>query len=225
MEIKDIKFYDNKVYLLKTCSLTSEKFKNIVKEFKYEDLYAKYKAYKDEKRVEKTKFPAINVAFYKHIFENDTVPSPERMLELYFDLYSDRVKVVEDKVIFNNDEYSLNALKARILRTYPSLIRDFHFYLMVKEANVFDKVTYSCADDINGTDVAITHQEVKYTVSLYTKTERSLKFKQIKDKFRHQYDENEIRIKLNLSKAYDCGQIKLYTQSDVDFVKKRIINE
>lgn len=225
MEIKDIKFYDNNVYLLKTCSLTSEKFKNIVKEFKYEDLYAKYKAYKDEKRVEKTKFPAINVAFYKHIFENDTVPSPEGMLELYFDLYSDRVKIVEDKVIFNNDEYSLNALKARILRTYPSLIRDFHFYLMVKEANVFDKVTYSCADDINGTDVAITHQKVKYTVSLYTKTERSLKFKQIKDKFRHQYDENEIRIKLNLSKAYDCGQIKLYTQSDVDFVKKRIINK
>lgn len=225
MEIKDIKFYDNNVYLLKTCSLTSEKFKNIVKEFKYEDLYAKYKAYKDEKRVEKTKFPAINVAFYKHIFENDTVPSPEGMLELYFDLYSDRVKIVEDKVIFNNDEYSLNALKARILRTYPSLIRDFHFYLMVKEANVFDKVTYSCADDINGTDVAITHQKVKYTVSLYTKTERSLKFKQIKDKFRNQYDENEIRIKLNLSKAYDCGQIKLYTQSDVDFVKKRIINK
>ena len=79
-------------------------------------------------------------------------------MDLYFEMYTDKIKVVDENVVMGGTSYNLNALKARILRTYPSLLRDFHFYLMLKECNSFDKVTYSCADDIKGTDITIVHK-------------------------------------------------------------------
>ena len=75
-----------------------------------------------------------------------------------------KIKVIDENVVMGGASYNLNALKARILRTYPSLLRDFHFYLMLKECNSFDKVTYSCADDIKGTDITIVHKSKKYVV-------------------------------------------------------------
>ena len=227
MEIKDIKFHSDSVYLLKTCEVTLDKFEETVEKFDYNTIYAKYKMCKDEVGVEKVKFPHINFAFYKYLFERDEVPSPEEILVLYFDLYKQHFKVIEeqDTVYYKNKKYSLKALKARVLRTYPSLIRDFHFYLMLKKENIFDKVTYSCADDINGKDITVIYKDEKYIVSLYTNTRRAQEFKKIKNEFRHKYGKNEIKIPLDFDNAYDCGTIKLYPQKDVEYVKETILNK
>ena len=83
---------------------------------------------------------------------------------MYFEIYTDKIKVIDENAVMGGTSYNLNALKARILRTYPSLLRDFHFYLMLKECNSFDKVTYSCADDIKGTDITIVHKNKKTTL-------------------------------------------------------------
>ncbi len=220
MNIIDIKFMGDSVYLLKSCTVTSEELKETVKSFDYNNLYSKYREYKDEDGVEKAQFPPINFVFYKFVFENDSIPSPQKVLELYFELYSDKIKVSEESAEMGGISYNLNALKARILRTYPSLLRDFHFYLMLKECCSFDKVTYSCADDIKGTDITIVHKSKKYIVSLFTDTKRAWNFKKIKNIFRHKYGQNEIKVPMILDEADKCGDFMLYKQSDILFVVK-----
>lgn len=224
MEIKDIKFMGDSVYLLKSCTVTSEELKETVKVFDYNDLYSKYREYKDEDGVEKAQFPPINFVFYKFVFENDSIPSPQKVLDLYFELYSDKIKIFDQSAEMNGEKYNLNALKARILRTYPSLLRDFHFYLMLKECHSFDKVTYSCAEDIKGTDITIVHKNKKYIVSLFTDTKRSWSFKRIKNIFRHRYGQNEIKVPIVLDEAYKCGDFMLYKETDVQIVKRKVFH-
>lgn len=222
MNIIDIKFMGDNVYLLKSCTVTSEELKKTIKMFDYNDLYNQYREYKDEDGVEKAKFPPINFVFYKFVFENDSVPSPQNVLDLYFELYSDEIKVSGGSAEMKGTSYDLKALKARILRTYPSLLRDFHFYLMLKECDCFDKVTYSCIDDIKGTDITIVHKNKKYVVSLFTDTKRSWFFKKIKNVFRHKYGQNEIKVPMVLDEADKCGDFMLYKQSDVEYVRQRV---
>lgn len=222
MEIKDIKFMGDSVYLLKSCTVTSEELKETVKTFDYNDLYSKYREYKDEGGVEKTQFPPINFVFYKLVFENDGIPSPQKVLDIYFELYSDKIKVYEESAEMGGTSYNLNALKARILRTYPSLLRDFHFYLMLKECGCFDRVTYSCADDIKGIDITIVHKKKTYIISLFTDTKRSWGFKRIKNIFRHKYGQNEIKVPMVLDQADKCGDFMLYKESDVKSVINKI---
>lgn len=222
MNIIDIKFMGDNAYLLKSCTVTTDELKQSVTSFNYNELYGKYREYKDENGVEKAQFPPINFVFYKLVFEHDKIPSPEKVLDLYFEMYTDKIKVVDENVVMGGTSYNLNALKARILRTYPSLLRDFHFYLMLKECNSFDKVTYSCADDIKGTDITIVHKNKKYIVSLFTDTKRSWGFKKIKNIFRHKYGQNEIKVPMVLDKADECGDFMLYKLSDVDCVRRKI---
>ena len=222
MNIIDIKFMGDSVYLLKSCTVNSDELKETVKSFDYNGLYSKYREYKDENGVEKAQFPPINFVFYKFVFENDSIPSPQKVLDLYFELYSDKIKVSEESAEMGGIGYNLNALKARILRTYPSLLRDFHFYLMLKECGSFDKVTYSCADDIKGTDITIVHKNKKYIVSLFIDTKRAWNFKKIKNIFRHKYGQNEIKVPMILDEADKCGDFMLYKQSDILFVIKHL---
>lgn len=209
-------------YLLKSCKITAGELEQTIKAFDYNELYSEYRDYKDENGVEKTQFPPINFVFYKYVFENDSIPSPQNVIDSYFELYEDNIKVVDGNAEMNGVIYNLNALKARILRTYPSLLRDFHFYLMLKECNSFDKVTYSCADDIKGIDITIVHRNQKYIVSLFTDTKRSWSFKKIKNIFRHRYGKNEIKVPMVLDEADKCGDFMLYKKSDVKNVTDKI---
>lgn len=224
MDIIDIKFMGDSVYLLKSCTVTSEELKNTVETFDYNDLYHKYREYKEEYGVEKAKLPPMNFVFYKFIFENDSIPSPQNILDLYFEFYSDRIEVIYESAKIDGISYNLNALKARVLRTYPSLLRDFHFYLMLKECGYFHKVTYSCADDINGIDITIFHNNKKYIVSLFTDTKRSWSFKRIKNIFRHKYGQNELKVPLVLDESFKCGDFMLYKQSDVEQIINSVKN-
>ena len=225
MNIIDIKFMGDNVYLLKSCTVTSEQLKRTIKAFDYNNLYSKYREYKDEHGVEKAQFPPINFVFYKFVFENDSVPSPREVLDSYFELYSEKVKVSDDSVVVCGTSYNLPALKARILRTYPSLLRDFHFYLMLKECGSFDKVTYSCADDIKGMDIIIVHKKKKYIVSLFTDTKRAWNFKKIKNIFRHKYGQNEIKVPMVLNEADKCGDFMLYKDKNIKYVQKYILKK
>lgn len=223
MNILDIKFMGDNAYLLKSYKIKSGELEQTIKAFDYNKLYSEYRDYKDENGVEKAQFPPINFVFYKYVFENDSIPSPQNVIDLYFELYEDNIKVIDGNAEMNGVIYNLNALKARILRTYPSLLRDFHFYLMLKECNCFDKVIYSCADDIKGTDITIVYKNKKYVISLFTDTKRSWSFKRIKDIFRHRYGKNEIKVPMVLDKADQCGDFMLYKESDVEYVKKNVL--
>lgn len=221
MEIKDVKFMNNEVFLLKNTGITLEQCLSQIKNIKYDAYYDPYRCEKDD-TVENTQFPPIIFAFYSFVFYKQKIPTPEELVDNYFSINEKEITICKDSIIFREKEYKKKALIGRILRTYPSLIRDFHFYLLLVRENCFDKVIYSCRTDIEGKDIIVKHRGKEYQISLFVKTRRSNFFKDIKNKFRHKYI-NEIKIPLELESREKTGDFFLYSKRHIDTVKKHII--
>ena len=215
MNIIDIKFCNDEVYELKKVALTSEDVERQIGSINYNGIYEKYREVKDENGVEKENIPYLCPIFYHYIFTNNTVPSPNELIDEYFKIYDNVFTPREDTIWYRGKNYKRIAIEARLLRTYPSLIRDFHFYLLLKEAKAFTKVIYSCNEDIAGRDIKIVHNGQEYIVSLMVQTKRSLFFKKRKNEIRHQYGDNEIQIKLDLKKAKTIGDFYVYDKSHI----------
>lgn len=221
MEIKDIRFMNNEVFLLKNTEITLEECLAQISSIKYDSYYDPYRCEKDD-AVENTQFPPIIFAFYSFVFYNQKIPTPKELIDNYFSIYAKEITVFPDNIIYKGSDYKKKALIGRILRTYPSLIRDFHFYLLLVTENCFDKVIYSCKIDIDGKDIIIKHRGKEYQISLFVKTRRSNFFKDIKNKSRHEYI-NEIKIPLELEHSQKTGDFFLYSKQHIDIVKKHII--
>lgn len=218
--IEDIKFINDEVYLHKSIEMSlSECIKQISK-IHYEAYYNHYR-HENDYDVENTQFPPIIYAFYSFVFYKNKIPSPEELINNYFVLYAEQIIAEGEEVKYNNKKYKKCALIARILRTYPSLIRDFHFYLLLVNEKCFDKVIYSCKTDIEGKDIIIKHKGDIYQVSLFVDTKRSKSFKKIKNNIRHEYN-NEIAIPIKFELAERCGDFYVYGQKDLEKIKKHI---
>lgn len=222
MAIRDIKFMNNEGYLLKDISFSLQECEEQMKAIKYDEFYDRYRSFRDDNGVENTQFPSIIFSFYNIIFNQNIVPTPQDLLKDYYDLYADQITLNGNKVFYKNNEFQKECLDARILRTYPSLVRDYHFYLMLVESKIFDKVIYSCKTDISGKDVLITHKDKQYEVSLFVETKRANFFKSIKNAYRHKYS-NEIQLPLDLNTAEKCGDFFVYSVYHIEKIKKSIL--
>ena len=223
MALLDIRFCNDQAFLQKRNTITSIELERQIAAIDYEGAYSRYKNIKDEDSVEKEKFPPVNYAFFAYVFGHAKIPDTEELQEMYFEMYKTGLARTDDKhVRYKGRVYPLLALQGRILRTYPSLIRDFHFFLLLREDGSFEKVVYSCRNDINGRDIIIKHKGREHEVSLFVETSRSLFFKEMKNRFRHEYGGNEIQVPLNLNKATRCGDFCLYGKNDVLAVKTAV---
>ena len=223
MAIKDIKFMNGEGYLLKDLSLSFEEYEKQLRQIDYDRFYDKYRSHRDENGVEKTQFPSIIFAFYNIVFTQCKVPRPVDLLEEYYLLNETELHIDGEIVTYQSRQFKKTDLDARILRTYPSLIRDHHFFLMLSKEGCFDKVIYSCKNDIAGKDIIVQHQGKEYCISLFAKTTRSNFFKQIKNAFRHVYSSTEIPLSLDLAHARKCGDFYVYGSEDVSNVKSVIL--
>ena len=219
--IHDIKFKNTQAYLLKDIDLTLEQCEFQIKKIDYEFFYEPYKHIKEEK-AENTKFPSIIYAFYSLVFSSNQVPAPQILIDTYFSLYSGQIQYDGETVFYAGQTFKKSAVIGRILRTYPSLVRDLHFYLMLVQAHCFDEVIYSCKTDVSGKDILIRHNHKEYELSLYVDTTRSRKFKSIKNLFRHNYN-NEIKLPLSLNSARKIGDFFVYSQKDIQTVKQQVV--
>jgi hypothetical protein len=225
MAIKDIKFMNGEGYLLKDLSLSLETYEAQMKQIDYDCIYDQYRGCRDEFGVEKTQFPSIIFAFYNIVFSLGKVPTPEELLDEYYRLNNADLFIDGDAVVYQNRSFRKIDLDARILRTYPSLVRDHHFYLMLAAEHCFDRVIYSCKNDISGKDLIVQHKGKEYFISLFVKTKRSTFFKQIKNTFRHIYSRKEIPLPLELDAAKKCGDFFVYDQGDLQQVKYVILKK
>lgn len=225
MAIKDIRFMNGEGYLLKDIMLSLTECEKQMRTIEYERYYDVLRTHRDDAGVEKTQFPSFVYAFYNYVFSQWVIPTPIKFLNEYYSLNCDELFVNAGMVTYQDSTYEKLDLDARILRTYPSLIRDFHFYLMLIEARCFDKVIYSCQKDIEGKDLLIKHNGKEYVVSLFVQTKRASFFKKVKNAFRHQYGANEIQIPLDLSTANKCGEFFIYSSEDVEKIRSIIIDE
>jgi hypothetical protein len=121
--------------------------------------------------------------------------------------------------------YDKTAVSARLLRSYPSLVREIHFFQLVKESNVFNDVSYCSYDDVeSGIDFNVMLGGKEYNILCYVKTQRSLWFRKKKD-FRHKNPiMNAIEMPLDLSKGKKIGNWIVYDNAQVELLLNKIIN-
>jgi hypothetical protein len=133
--------------------------------------------------------------------------------------------VAMDMIACNGISYDRNGIKNRLLRTYPSLIRDLHFFYLLKNSNKFESVSYSLdADYYNGTDLKIEYQLKSYFISVFISSKRSIDYKN-KKKDRHDYSNiPEIALKPELASLKRVGEFNLLTMKHVEEVIDKINN-
>lgn len=174
---------------------------------------------KDE-NVEKAKLPPFALAFYYHLFAQRRIPTEEELIDRYISFSG---KVEDDRVVIEEEVYSLEGLKARILRTYPSLIRDFHFYLLLNESDRFQRVSYSLSEDYyNGLDLCVYRHDRAFHLSLYLKTRRGTDFKKQKLSRHDYFGVSEIELPLEFRSLRKVGEIRLCIESHVEEVINKI---
>jgi hypothetical protein len=171
-------------------------------------------------KVEKAKLPPFALAFYYHLFSQRSIPTEKELFDRYIS-FSGQLR--ESDVVIEDKSYSAEGLRARLLRTYPSLIRDFHFYLMLQESKRFDSVGYSLSKDYyDGLDLSVSCSGQTFHLSVYVQTKRSAEFKK-KKYTRHDYSGvKEIAIPLAFSSLKQLGSIYVCTTSHVQTVLGKI---
>jgi len=165
------------------------------------------------------KFPMFVPAFYDFVFQRKLIPDQNSYWEHYLAINS------SDSVIRGlTDELKLG-LKARVFRTYPSLVRDIHFVTTVKESASFDNVIYNMKLDIEkGVDMLIEQGNKLFAVNLYTKTYRA-QIGREKKKYRHTSDERFIYVEfpVEFKGSKQCGDFFLYGSKELGQLKSLIL--
>ncbi|MES2652036.1 MAG: hypothetical protein V4663_09855 [Bacteroidota bacterium] len=161
-----------------------------------------------DQKIENAIFPPFAQVFYSLIYQFKKLPSEDDFFSEYLKWL--KVELKNLHFVYKNEQYSIDGLKARIFRTYPSLIREIHFYYYLLNSKEFDNVNYSLSKDyFEGIDITIMYNKVKYSLSIHTATNRAKKYKITKND-RHNYnDVNEIVLSDEFHKLNKFGDFYL----------------
>lgn len=182
---------------------------------------------RDENVEKMSGFPQVGGFFYKKVMEKGLPTAHsfyETVVKEHFDISPDGTEATLRK---NGKKCSVEGLRGRMYRMYPSLLRDFMFFVLCSTSGAFDEVEYSLELDwIYGYDLYITHQGERFGVALFTDTKRAHDFKNHKYGRRRDVVENTTEIVLTInpfSKDKQVGDYALYNMDDVYLLKNAII--
>jgi len=163
-------------------------------------------------------FPMFIKPFYDLVYKQQTIPSQIDYFEYYLKKNSPFFKNL------NLDEQMMLGLKARIFRTYPSLVRDIHFATLLKERLTRIGVFYNTQLDIqNDIDTLLIVNKKFYSLSLFTDTVNGRKARD-KKRFRHTRFSNVsyIELPVEFKGSTQCGDFFLYGNRELDLVKNQL---
>jgi hypothetical protein len=120
---------------------------------------------KVEKRI---KFPQFVRAFYNFIYNKAKVPTQQEFYEYYISVNHEHFSTAQ----YPDEIY--NGLRARVFRTYPSLVRDFHFNKVLTERIQGYEIVYNSNLDIeHDIDTLLVLNNQYWAACLYTQTRRA----------------------------------------------------
>lgn len=220
MEILNVEIYNKHIRQVKDFTLTCKALEEKLEQLQYTG----ENRIKDE-QVENMQLPPIALPFYSYIYDTGNIPTEDILIELYLGQEEYFGYLPEEKIEVNFkgivSVVSLEGVIGRVLRTYPSLIRDFHFYLMSVESGEFDAVRYSFIDDFeNKIDLKIMYKEMWFNIGLQIKSTRSSFFQRLKQ-HRHK-PVDVLYIELDRRKCKTCGSLFLYTQEHLQTLIKTL---
>ncbi len=214
--IDDICLMSDQVCAVRRLPLTALSVEELVGSFTYSG-----KNLESDPSVENAKLPPAIVAFYYFLFKKLSVPTEEEFINAYSEVHE--IDLTNGPVIYREKNYPAAAVRARLLRTYPSILRDFHFYLLLKESGRFQAVRYSLATDYHkGIDISVVCGDGEFGLSILLNTKRGRYFKKRKT-YRHDYGRvKEIVLEVDFNSLHKCGDFFLLCEHHIDSVIKLI---
>lgn len=159
-------------------------------------------------------FPNMMNTLWAYICTFRLFPTQTEFLEHYMR--------VHDSVIRNFDQ---TGVMARVLRSYPSLAREIHFYSLAKESNIFSSVYYSAYHDVElGVDIQVGLGRHIYNVSCFILTKRAVQFRKSKQLHRHAPQSNAIDNTLDLKTGKHINGWIFFDQTHVNKLFNKILN-
>lgn len=195
--------------------LTFRDVKAVTDRLRYESGHRRY-----DLQVEMAKLPPIVGSFHAYIAEHGHVPRDYELVTQYLGdwFYKDeggfRLRAHPCKL------FSKTGLAARVMRAYPSLMREFGFFLQVRDSHLFDEVRYSLkADYRDGIDLVVVKGGKQYGVALYCGTARSRSWKDHKNLLHSYAAMPQIDVVLDAKRVHGFAY---YDEGDVRRVASRI---
>lgn len=130
--------------------------------------------------------PSMVCYFYYYLYLYKRIPNQEEYINFYYLLNSEWVKNHVGK------QYN-SAFQGRLSRFYPSMLRDIHFYHLLKESKLFKRVLFVLEYDLDAkVDIFIESSSQWYGIQLRTNTRNSHKY------YKKKNNRNMISVKATL---------------------------
>lgn len=219
-DVVDIELANDRIRLCKKFSLTAAEAEEKIVAMSY----GGNTLLRDE-ACEKAFLPPLITVFYNCVFLKNELPTESELIVSYLETYFDRCS--ESELLLKKNYIPVGrslplplseaGIRARMLRAYPSLIRDFHFFLLCRESGYFEEVKYSVkADYFKGYDLVVKYAGYYFYVKLYVATHRGEYYKNRKYGRRvYENPANIIELMIDLNKKKKKGHFYLYDQDDV----------
>lgn len=222
-----VRFFDQDgttAWSAKRNNFSVEMIEDCIRSYKYNEVYDPYRNIR-EREVEYGNFPWFIDAICFYMFVYETIPSPSEFFRVYAD--GNFSKWDDEYVFHNGKRYNTSAVKGRAFRSYPSLIRDIHFYHLSKESGLFDRSLYSFKYDTEDrVDVVLFYNPNRYNIRMRTNTKLSNEFDSLKD-YRHTHSTLKgipIDLPIDLGKQNNrrVGDFRLYSDFHLGILNEMI---
>jgi len=160
-------------------------------------------------------FPMFIPTFYSCVLSLQRIPKQNEFWELYR---------TEHKMILENyNDEILWALQARVFRTYPSIVRDIHFGLFLKNAQSVYEIWYNLKLDIeDGVDLMAISNDKYWALNLFINSTRAQFGRSVKAN-RHTKFDNVTYVDIPASyNKYKVGMFFLYGIDEYNSVLSKI---
>lgn len=181
-----------------------------------------FDSYKNKEVEWGTKLPMFLDSFYPYIKSNNRVPTQLEFWEQY--------RGSLPTAILDRGDAFLRGIKARLYRTYPSLVRDIHFSLLLSENSSNSSIIYNRDLDVEcGIDILVVFREKYYALNLFTPTKRAFVGRHKKSKRHHKYENIiDIELPVTFNNSHKHGEFFLYGTQEMAELRtkfKSLINE
>ncbi|RDB06003.1 hypothetical protein [Runella aurantiaca] len=210
----DVRFEGEEVLLIKQKKWTTKELEDQVANLHYsgENL-------PKDHAVEKARLPPFALSFYKFVFFKSRLPDETELWNYYLKQHFTPVDgdCVQVYIRGTAKTFVADSVKARMLRSYPSLVRDFHFYVLCLTSDRFERVRYSLHQDyFDGIDLSVVYAGVEFQVSILLNSPRAQMYKSQKYKRHEERPQNEVIMLFDLSRSFhERGKIKLFSERNV----------
>lgn len=136
---------------------------------------------------------------------------------LWYDYYTNN----RQRILESSGANAVPAVMARVYRAYPSLVREHHLLLLLRDAGPFDWVLTDSKLDAAGVDYLVVWEGRAFGVHAYLATERGKAFREAK-RSRHKDIGIVVDMPLEPEGAKRIGKFDVYGESHLEELIRQI---